>query len=492
MSIKVKLVLSNLAMIIIPTILSMFLAVMIIGAYIDNSDWSKFEHGEISNEDVRKTINQYSTVFYIANNYPEKLTDKDYIEKMEKELNSGILGFAVRVEGEVTYTSDKFDDLDFEKLDKEIKKGLIVISDVHNKYDNINALRYRLDFKDGKTGDLFLLIDASPAKSFMEDFVGNFVKGIFNFVKGVFFILILTTTILTFIVYRGIIKPIRKLKYGAEQIKDGNLSFELKEKSNDEIGQTCRAFEEMRIRLKESIESQLKMDESRIEFMASISHDLKTPITSIKGYVEGIIDGVADTPVKLDKYSKTIYSKAVDMDKLIDDLTFYSNQTLNKITFNYSKVRIKSFFEDYFEEVQLDFESQNIKFLTDYKLEDNVALKLDVEKFKRVVVNIVSNSIKFMDKDEKILRITIEDINEKIRIGIHDNGIGVEKEKLANIFDRFYRTDSARTTSKGGSGLGLAIVKQIIDEHSGLVWAKSKLGEGLSIFIEFEKEKDDI
>ena len=168
----------------------------------------------------------------------------------------------------------------------------------------------------------------------------------------------------------------------------------------------------MRFRLKEAIEIQIRTDEERNEFLASITHDLKTPITSIKGYVAGIKDGVADTKEKMDKYIDTINRKADDMDKLINDLTYISNQTLNKIPYNFSKISIKVFMEDFIDEYQIEYDKNNVKFSISGDVDKEVIVKADVEKLKRVVVNIVNNSIKYMDKKDKFIDIIL--INKKI------------------------------------------------------------------------------
>ncbi len=135
-------------------------------------------------------------------------------------------------------------------------------------------------------------------------------------------ILVVTNSVLTYLVSRSIIRPLNRLKKAAEEIKEGNLDFSVESASRDEIGQLSNAFEEMRHQLKVSIERQLRFEENRKELISNISHDLKTPITAIKGYVEGIQDGVADTPDKMDKYVRTIYAKADSMDHMIDELFF--------------------------------------------------------------------------------------------------------------------------------------------------------------------------
>ena len=139
-----------------------------------------------------------------------------------------------------------------------------------------------------------------------------------------------------------------------EKIKSGNLDFLVTAASNDEMGQLCTDFEKMRQRLKESAEEKIRFDNENRELISNISHDLKTPITSIKGYVEGIMDGVADTPEKMERYLKTVYNKANDMQRLIDELTFYSKIDTNRIPYNFRKINVSDYFGDCAEEVELD------------------------------------------------------------------------------------------------------------------------------------------
>ena len=166
---------------------------------------------------------------------------------------------------------------------------------------------------------------------------------------------------LTIWVYRSILRPLSKLQEATRKIRDGNLDFTLDIEEDDEIGELCQDFEEMRIRLKESAEQKIQYDNENKELISNISHDLKTPITAIKGYVEGILDGVASSPEKLDKYIRTIYNKANDMDRLIDELTFYSKIDTNKIPYTFSKINVSQYFRDCVEEVGLDMEARGIE-----------------------------------------------------------------------------------------------------------------------------------
>lgn len=297
---------------------------------------------------------------------------------------------------------------------------------------------------------------------------------------------------MTYWLYTHIFSPLINLGEAVRQITEGNLDFALEFDAYDEIGELSRNFEEMRIRLRQNEEQKLLADKNNKELISNISHDLKTPITAIKGYVEGIMDGVASSPEKIDKYIRTIYNKANDMDKLIDELTFYSKIDTNGIPYNYKVISVVDFFNDCAKEVGLDMESMNIDFYFNNNVDMDTFIVADVEQMKRVVNNIISNSVKYMDKNDPKIGISLLDEGDFVRIDINDNGIGISSKDLPYIFDRFYRTDSSRNSSKGGSGIGLSIVRKIVEDHGGRIWAKSELGSGTDIIIMLKKHQERI
>lgn len=300
-------------------------------------------------------------------------------------------------------------------------------------------------------------------------------------------ILVFTALSVGLWIYRSIAVPLVKLKKATQNIKEGNLDFVLEVEGKDEFSQLCQDFEEMRKRLKESTEEKILMDKENKELISNISHDLKTPITAIKGYVEGIQDGVASSPEKLNKYIRTIYNKANDMDRLIDELTFYSKIDTNKIPYNFSKINVAEYFGDCVEEVGLDMETRGIELGYFNYVDEDVVVIADAEQMKRVINNIIGNSLKYLDKKKGILNIRIKDDGDFIQVIIEDNGKGIAAKDLPYIFDRFYRTDSSRNSSKGGSGIGLSIVKKIIEDHGGRIWATSKEGIGTEIHFVLRK-----
>lgn len=303
-------------------------------------------------------------------------------------------------------------------------------------------------------------------------------------------ILILTSALITAWVNQDIYKPIKELSIAMRKIAEGDFDYRLPDKQEGEIGHLHDNYEQMRLQLKENVEEKMQNEKKSKELVSNISHDLKTPITSIKGYVEGIMDGVADTPEKMDKYIKTIYNKANDMDRLINELTTYSGIDSNKIPYHFHVLNIADYFQDCVEEVGLDLEQKDIQLNYTNLAPADTCIVADPEQLKKVINNIISNSVKYMGHDKGIIDIRILDEGESVRIEIEDNGKGIAAKDIGNIFERFYRTDSSRNSLQGGSGIGLSIVKKIIEDHGGYVWATSKEGEGTCMHFVIRKYTD--
>lgn len=312
-----------------------------------------------------------------------------------------------------------------------------------------------------------------------------------------FIILFIIACLLTRWIGKGVFSPINDLGFGLKQVSDGNFDYALDPDSvKGEVKELYKSYEEMRLRLKESAGEKIESEDNNRELITNISHDLKTPITAIKGYVEGIMDGVADSPEKMEKYIKTIYNKANDMDRLINELTIYSKIDTNRIPYTFLRLNVADYFNDCVEEVGVELESKGIELNYTNLVDSQTRIIADPEQLKRVINNIISNSVKYMDKEKEksIIDIRILDEADAIKVEIEDNGRGIAAKDLPNIFDRFYRSDSSRNSSKGGSGIGLSIVKKIVEDHGGYIYATSKEGEGTCmhfIIRKYEEIKDD-
>ena len=288
-------------------------------------------------------------------------------------------------------------------------------------------------------------------------------------------------------IYKRILVPLDKLQTATKKIADGDLDYQLDERDFSEIPFLFKDFERMRIKLKEDEEEKKLSEDAAKELVSNISHDLKTPLTAIRGYVEGILDGVASSPQKTRDYLNTIYNKTNDMTSLIDELLYYSQVAEKYMSYKYEKIYVKDFFDEYVKDLYLELEAIKIKFEYIVNVGRSTVIDMDKEQIKRALNNIVSNAVKYMDKEEPEIHFRVTETSDAINIQILDNGRGIDEKDLPHIFERFYRSDVSRNTKLGGSGIGLSIVKKVIENHEGSVVAMSKPGVGTEVSIELKK-----
>jgi histidine kinase len=477
MSIKLRLLMSNIAMIIVPILLFFVASVILMVVFL--GDIREMAYFLPESHNYHKTVQQDSVLFFKLKEKsvmdPNELLNKDYLSSLDTELKDIKSSLVIRDDNQIFYSS-----LDVNNVKAKDLPPFGETSSIRN-LEQIGTETFAIkqhDFylKDGSKISLFLMRDASPWN--------KFVKTFFPILFGLcLLILVVTNGLLTYFMSKSIVKPINRLKKAARSIKNGNLEHSITAVRKDEIGLLTEDFEEMRLQLKELFEIQKQYEENRKELIAHISHDLKTPITSIKGYIEGIRDGVADTPEKRARYIQTIYTKAVDMDHLIDELFLFSKLDLGKVPFHFEIVDMKNYLEDFLEELSFDLTKMNVAIDYNFNSMGNYLVKADREKFKRVLSNIINNSLKYMDKEQKKLNITLSSIGKTIEINITDNGPGIPAESLPLIFNQFYRAEQSRNKLTGGSGLGLSIARMIVEEHSGSIQVESKLNAGTKISI---------
>lgn len=435
----------------------------------------------------RITRETYESMRETARTDPDEFGDSGYLAAVNANLETRYSFLAVRKDGSFTYVGDEEDQTELlESLpeygthdaDQDQDMGIYIGG-------NLQALVRQLDFRftDGAEGSAFIVTSISSMLPEVESLI-------MDVVMVLAMILIFTSMILTAWIYKSIVTPIHHLQVATKKITDGNLDFEMPAGGEDEIGELCTDFEEMRRRLKETAEEKLEAEKQNKELISNISHDLKTPITAVKGYVEGLMDGVADTPEKQEKYIRTIYNKANDMERLINELTFYSKIDTNRIPYHFDRINVNDYFADCVEELSIELEEQNIELAYFNYVDENVQVIADAEQIKRVINNIVSNSIKYIDKPKGYINIRVKDVGDFIQVEIEDNGKGIATKDLPLIFNRFYRTDASRNSSKGGSGIGLSIVKKIIEDHGGKVWATSKENTGTVMYFVLRKYQE--
>lgn len=471
MSIKTRLLLSYTAMTVIPIVLFALIAGSI--AFLFFRDLGIGRHGPANVWQMSDQRNElFAGVKYLTQIEPERLSDAGFLARTDERLNELEASLVVKKGDDVIYASPRVGNIGNElQPPAGAHAGPPWESLVDDRYV---VSGFPATFDDGDAGTVYMLTDS-----------GIWI----NRLKTVFPILVLsllaavalTNGVLTFLVSRSIIKPLNTLKRAAERVKDGDLDQAVDLRRKDEIGKLGSAFEEMRVRLQDSIKLQLQYEDNRKELISSISHDLKTPITGIKACLEGIRDGIADSGPKRDKYMDMIARKTEDMDRLIDELFLFSKLDLNRLPFQLEPVNLTAYLRDCAEDLRLDPRLADIDVTLDVPVEEPVRVMADREKLRRIIMNVVDNSLKHLDKPRKEIALALTAGPEEATVRIRDNGAGIDEAALPHIFDRFYRADTSRNTATGGSGLGLAIVKQMAEGQGGRVWADSRVGEGTGI-----------
>lgn len=284
-------------------------------------------------------------------------------------------------------------------------------------------------------------------------------------------------------IYSRILVPVENLKMAVFEVTQGNYDVQVQNPSVPEIRELIEAFNEMSARLRESELLKQKYEINRKELIASISHDLKTPITSINGFTDGILEGVANTPEKQESYVRIIQQNARYMNRLIDDLLLYSKLDLHKLNFDYSFLPFGKYVSELFSELKLENEEYGVSMTFINLLESDVSIPLDSRHFTRSIRNIVANAVTHGHGDAPQINFELTGTKDALILCIQDNGPGITPEQLPHIFDRFYKADCSRNPANGSSGLGLAIAREIVQAHQGVITAESSPGYGARICI---------
>lgn len=433
----------------------------------------------------------------IAENSPELFLDEKYVQTMNERSQEFNTYVVIKVDD--NYTFSGLGSLE-EELKNQLEKNsrtkdnLEENAEEEQEADNDNEfieymitspsfyLCNQIQFQMGEQNITISLL------TYYGNYLVQFRHTLIKYVLLMLMIMLVLSAVLSALVYVQFVKPLVNLKKAAEEIGSGNLDIDIEVDHNrkDELGELCRSFDEMKTRLSETVDLKIQYEAENRELISNISHDLKTPITTIKGYVEGIVDGVADTPEKRDRYLKMIYNKANELDVLINELSLYTNINNNAIPYDFHRVSVKDYFDDCMEEIQATLISNDMTLIYKNYCKNDVQVVVDPDQLKRVINNIITNAIKYSDKERGQVEIYLHDTGEAVKVSIGDNGRGISEENLSHIFDRTFREDSARRSS-GGSGLGLAICKKIVEEHGGTIWAKSQKGYGTTILFTLKK-----
>lgn len=275
-----------------------------------------------------------------------------------------------------------------------------------------------------------------------------------------------------------ILKPVDTLIKGVNEIAQGNNKVVIHNEYHSEISSLINAFNEMAVKLQEAEILKSEYEDNRKALIANISHDLKTPITSIQGYAEMITSGIPMEDEQKDRYLKIIYNNAIYMNRLIEDLFLFSKLDMQKLDFHFEELPIRPLIHDMMEEFGLDLYEQKIGFHYTDTLNEEYTVKLDAKRFFQIIHNIMGNAVTHCPETELTISVKLYTANDSVCLDISDNGPGIPDESLPHIFERFYRSEAERTKSLSSTGLGLAIAKELVQAHEGKITVSSKLNEG--------------
>lgn len=295
-------------------------------------------------------------------------------------------------------------------------------------------------------------------------------------------VLVIVSQIFTRKLVNHIMEPLDVLADGAERIRRNDLTQDIEYSGDAEFENVCHTFNEMRGAILAGQEKNRKYEKARTDMIAGISHDLRTPLTAIRGTIKGLLDGVAPTPERQKKFLETAYRRTGDMDILLNQLFYLSKLETGNMPLNLITIEISDFIGNYVKGKRELLENEPIEITADMKGITGY-VSVDAEQLQRVFDNLLENSRKYGEVTPLKIGIALERIKEGFSICFSDNGVGVAEEKLPFLFDEFYRIDESRN-KKEGNGLGLYIVKYLIEAMGGNVWAAN--ADGLAVYMEIK------
>ncbi len=288
---------------------------------------------------------------------------------------------------------------------------------------------------------------------------------------------------------RSIMTPLGELKEGADRIASGDLDHRISYSGRDEFGDVCSEFDHMRLQLKEAVQERKQYEEDRHELLRGISHDLRSPLTSIKGYAMGLKDGIADSEQKRQRYCDAIITRAEDLERLSESLSLFVKLENESGMLEPETVCLDEYIRYFLEEKRPWFSIQNLD--VEYRTDAPAAMvKIDIREMQRVFMNLFENTVRYREKDRSRVELSVRERDSEVEIRFHDDGPGVEEQHIPHLFESFYRADESRTNPEKGSGLGLAVAKRILEGQNGTITAYSEDGLCICMVLPLVKEEE--
>lgn len=480
MTIKKRLVVSNILMILVPVVITALIGLACVGMV-----WYTVVHGTgfgiEHNDDFYLASQGISKMAEGALRGATRAEQIDRLTDLSQLLDKNAMSLTVDADRENLYRYGSSADADsaLQNAMNELNGEGYVSNGERKLYAhqvNINGTIYRIS------------VFASRAELPYGTLKAVIALAVMILLFGIFLSILLTNRFLTKFVFQKIERPLGMLSEGVRQIRDGNLDHRIVYETEDEFAPICSDFNEMAVRLKESVDLTQQHEQSRKELLAGISHDLRSPLTSIRAYVEGLLDGVPKTPEAQRSYLITIKNKAEDIDRLVEELFMFSKMELGEYPDHPKLLRLDDELRQFVSSVGPEYAGKGLQISTEALVPATVSA--DPEQLRRVLVNILENSLKYKDRDTGRLEISLQKERGGFRLSLSDDGPGVPAESLPRLFDAFYRSDPARQNPNRGSGLGLSIAAGAVRRMNGEIHAEPGKNGGLAIVIRLPKAEE--
>ncbi len=479
-TIKNRLVISNILMIIVPVVITSFLGIICAGIlwFVVTSGTGL---GFNDSEDFYKASRGISMIIEKSLKEDKHANLVEDLARISGILDKNAMALSVDSSGQTLYQYGRATEADGILMEAEAilgGKGFVSngTRELYVQQVENNGAVYRI------------AIFASPSELSYRTLKIVLVILAFILMFAILISILITNRFLTKFVFQKIEHPLDILSDGVRQISDGNLEHRIVYECQDEFAPICADFNEMAARLKASVELTKQHEQSRKELLAGISHDLRSPLTSIRAYVEGLLDGIAKTPENQKGYLEIIKNKAEDIDRMLSKIFLFSKMELGEYPDNPELLRLDDEVRQFIRALGTEYEEKGLILSANALVPATVSA--DPDQFRRVLTNIMENSAKYKTKDTGTLTISLREDKGGYLLSLCDDGPGVPKEALSHLFEVFHRSDPSRQNPHRGSGLGLAIAANAILRMKGTIEAKTGKNGGLEIVIWLPKAEE--
>lgn len=475
MTIKKRLVFSNIIMTTVPTVITLFVGAVFLGVLYT----SLYRTHSLGYRELKNFEQSADIVSGIIDKALDKKTDDKKIHELNKFLNlfdKNYVSIKLFKNGTSIYSYGTEKDKDG-MLMRYID---ILDEDSYISIESRQLYRYKIVKPDGiYYAYIFGSFSNSEHMISKESIIISALVLLTIMISAIF----ITHRFVSSFVFKRINKSLDVLSKGFKEVSNGDFSYRISYNRNDEFFPICNAFNYMTERIELAEKQQLKNDNERREMIMHLSHDIRSPLTSIRAYVEGLIDGVAKDEQMRNKYLETVKRKTIDIERMVKNIFNFAKFDTESVKGKIRKTDVGVVVNDLIDGIRDDYEISGLNIACIYEKELYASINSAV--LLRIILNIFDNSLKYTDKIDPQILIVIKKSGENIELIFADNGPGVEEENLNKIFELFYRTDKARVNPQNGNGIGLAYVSSSVLSMGGSVRAMRNLTGGLSIIIKF-------